>query len=135
MEIQDVINQLKQLKQMRELDAEKYAVQGGWADVIARGKKDSKRDEKIGATQLRRIFHYIKDMKLQVEKGQKEFSRADMALLMPRLAYAAGRKNIPEWFYEILQICFGKERCQSKEDFIEAANFLEAIMGYHKYYS
>ncbi len=58
MEIQDVIKELKQLRQMSELDAEKYAVQGGWADVVAQ-------QAGIKPTQLRRIFHYIKDLKLK----------------------------------------------------------------------
>ena len=134
MEIQDVIKELKQLKQMRDLDAEKYAAQGGWAEVVARGKIYGK-EEKIGATQLRRVFHNLKDTKMKVDRKQEEFNLAELALLMPRFAYAAGRKNIPHWFYEILTICFGKERCRTREDFIEASNFLEAIMGYHKYYT
>ncbi len=127
MEIQDVIKELKQLKQMRDLDAEKYAVQGGWADVVAQ-------QSDIKPTQLRKIFHYIKDLKLRVQRDEKAFSKAKMAMLMPMLAYAKGRNHIKEEFYQVLSTCFEPQKCSTAQDFIEAANFLEAIMAYHKYY-
>lgn len=128
MEIKDVIVELGKIKQMRDLDAEKYAVQGGWADVVAQ-------QASIKPTQLRRIFHYIKDLKLKVQRDEKAFTRAKMAMLMPMLAYARGRNHIKEDFYQVLTTCFAPQRCSTAEDFVEAANFLEAVMAYHKYHS
>jgi CRISPR type III-A-associated protein Csm2 len=128
MEIQDVIKELKQLKQMRDLDAEIYAIQGGWADVVAQ-------QSGIKPTQLRKIFHYIKDLKLKVQRDEKAFNKAKMAMLMPMLAYAKGRNHIKDEFYQILSTCFGPQKCSTAQDFIEAANFLEAIMAYHKYHN
>ena len=128
MEIQDVIKELQKIQQMRDLDAEKYAVQDGWADLVAQ-------QSGIKPTQMRKIFHYIKDLKLKVQRDEKAFTKAKMAMLMPMLAYARGRNHIKDDFYQILSICFGPQKCSTAQDFVEAASFLEAIMAYHKYYS
>ncbi len=123
--IKEVVQRISNLRSMRDLNPEEYAVEGGWADIIAK-------EADIKATQLRRIFHYVKDLKLKYRRNRDKFSRASISMLMPMFAYAKGRGHIKQEFYELLTHCFGPEKCQTAEDFESAANFLEAIMAYHK---
>ncbi|MEM4204196.1 MAG: type III-A CRISPR-associated protein Csm2 [Candidatus Methanomethylicaceae archaeon] len=124
--IDNVIQFIQNLPSMSHLKPEDYAEVNGLAEQV--GKQE------IKATQLRKIFHYIKDLKRQFQRSGGSFDRAKVALIMPSLAYAKGRKLIPEEFYELLALCFGPQKCKSFADFESAANFLEAIMAYHKYY-
>ncbi len=111
---------------MSALNPEDYAEKDGWAHVVAQTSG-------IKATQLRKIFHYIKDLNREFQKNETSFNRAKVALLMPTLAYAQGRNHLPKDFYELLTLCFGQDKCRTAQDFESAANFLEAIMAYHKY--
>lgn len=123
--IQDVDRFIRTLPSMSHLKPEDYAEPDGLADVVARTE--------VKATQLRKIFHYVKELKREFERTDTKFNRAKVALIMPSLAYAQGRKLIPAEFYELLKLCFGPEKCKSADDFRSAADFLEAIMAYHKY--
>ncbi|MGB9800267.1 MAG: type III-A CRISPR-associated protein Csm2 [Thermanaerothrix sp.] len=125
--IKEVVQKIRALRSMKDLNPEEYAVEGGWADIVAK-------EADIKATQLRRIFHYVKDLKLKYQRDPDKFNRASISMLMPMFAYAKGRGHIKQDFYELLTLCFGPEKCQTAEDFESAANFLEAIMAYHKYY-
>ncbi len=40
-------------------------VEGGWADIVAK-------EADIKATQLRRIFHYVKDLKLKYRRDPEQ---------------------------------------------------------------
>lgn len=117
------------LAHMKDLKVEDFAEEGGLAQSLI---KDVGRDLK--ATQLRRFFHYVKDIAQGYKlDGDKSFSRAEVAALMPLLAYAKGRGLIPENFYKVMKTIFGPKKCTDREDFLTAANFLEAIMAYHKF--
>lgn len=124
--IQEVERFIRNLPSMSHLKPEDYAEPDGLADVVARTE--------IKATQLRKIFHYVKELKREFEKTDTKFNRAKVALIMPSLAYAQGRKLIPAEFYDLLKLCLGPEKCNSADDFRNAADFLEAIMAYHKYH-
>lgn len=125
--IQDVHRFISKLPSMSHLRPEDYAEPNGLADIVAKTE--------VKATQLRKIFHYIKDLKREFQKSNASFNRAKVALIMPSLAYAKGRGHIPEEFYNLLVLCFGESKCRSAEDFESAANFLEAIMAYHKFHN
>jgi CRISPR type III-A-associated protein Csm2 len=127
--MQDVQNYIKALTSLSALKPEDYAEKGGWADVVVQNSQGLK------ATQLRKIFHYIKDLKREFQKNEGNFNRGKVALIMPSLAYAQGRGHIPKDFYELLALCFGQAKCKTAEDFESAVNFLEAIMAYHKFYN
>ncbi len=124
--IKDVIAEVKSLESMAKLKPEVYAEKDGWADVVVKNAK-------INATQLRKIFHHIKQLKREFKKPEN-FNRAKIAMIMPSLAYARGRQHIEEDMYDLLTLCFGQNKCRNKDDFDSAANFLEAILAYHKYY-
>ena len=126
---EQVIQNIKGLPHMADLPVDKYAEEDGWADSFVQNLRSE-----LKATQLRRFFHQVKQLKLQAERSG-EFQRSNLAQVMPTLAYAVGRKLIPQAFYDLMILCFGQQRCNTKEDFLAAANFLEAIMAYHKYRS
>lgn len=126
--VEEVTNAIKSLPSMSALNPEEYAEKDGWAEVVVKGTKGS-----LKATQLRKIFHYIKDLRRDFQRGGL-FNRAKVALISPQLAYASGRGHIPREFFELMTLCFGQSKCKSVEDFESAVNFLEAIMAYHKYH-
>jgi CRISPR type III-A-associated protein Csm2 len=125
--IADVQKLIQVLPSMAAIKPDDFAEKDGWADVVARTPE-------IKATQLRKIFHYIKDLKREFQKTDSGFNRAKVALIMPSLAYAKGRKHLPEDFYNLLTLCFGQDKCKTAEDFNSATDFLEAILAYHKFY-
>lgn len=125
--IEQVIKNIKSLPSMAALKPEDYAKPGGYADIVAKAAK-------VKPTQMRKIFHHIKSLHREFGKSDQPFKRAEIALVMPALAYAKGRGHIPDEFYNLLVLCFGDQKCNSAEDFEAAVNFLEAIMAYHKYH-
>jgi len=115
-----------------QIPIESYAEENGWADSFILDLK--RNNAEIKATQLRRFFHRVKQIQSRIETTDT-FDRSEIAGLMPMLAYARGRKLIPEDFYDLMKLCFGSERCKTKEDFLASASFLEAVMAYHKYHA
>jgi CRISPR type III-A-associated protein Csm2 len=133
MKISEVKAQLKEISVMTDLKLEDFAEEGKLADSIA-----DHFGEKLKATQLRKVFHKIKLIEREVKKAHKqdeEFKRSSLLELMPILAYSTGRGLIPKEFYEILKECFSSERLKTNADFLRVAQFMEAIMAYHKYRS
>ncbi|MEJ5201161.1 MAG: type III-A CRISPR-associated protein Csm2 [Anaerolineales bacterium] len=126
MKTQEVKSKIEQLPKMANLKPEDYAGRCGWAESVVKDQ-----GSKLKATQLRKIFHYVKSLKREF-KDQGNFNRAKVVLIMPTLAYAVGRNLITEEFYELLTTMLNK--CQTSQDFESVANFLEAIMAYHKYH-
>jgi CRISPR-associated protein Csm2 len=122
-----VIAEVTRLRAMSELKPESYAEEDGLADSFIQGMAGD-----LKAAQLRKVFHQIKDMRRKF-KHDMPYDRTQVALVMPTLAYAVGRKLIPDDFYQLMKICFGQQRCRTQQDFESAADFLEAIMAYHKY--
>ncbi len=126
--VDEIRAEINKLPGMKALKPEKFAEPGGLAERFASDMKD-----KLKATQLRRFFHEVKDLKLAFETSG--FDRSKIAMLMPMLAYAKGRKVIPDSFYELMTLCFGSQKCRDKYDFDRAVDFLEAILAYHKMFA
>ena len=128
--IVEIKQEIQKLPSMSALKTEDYADEGKLAEnlVLIVGKA-------LKPTQLRKIFHHVKDLQKELESHHDEkFDRSKVALIMPALAYAVGRELIPKDFYEVMKMIFGAEKCKTREDFITAANFLEAVLAYHKYH-
>jgi len=126
--IQQITSELKALKSMSDLSPERFAEEDGLAESFVRQIRGD-----LKTTQLQKVFHQVKNLKLKYNKSDEEFNRGQIALIMPTLAYSVGRGYIPKEFYDLMKICFGSEKCKTKADFNSAADFLEAIMAYHKY--
>lgn len=128
--IREIQEQIRALPSMASLTPEKYAEEGGLAESFVLEIRGD-----LKPTQLRKVFHHIKDLQREIKQKPEAFNRAKLALIMPTLAYSVGRKLIPQEFYDLMKLCFGPEKCKTRADFESAANFLEAIMAYHKYHS
>lgn len=129
-------NEISKLGAMRDLSPSRFADENGMADKLAKSfGKDG-----LKATQLRKIFHALKEIERKVNReikgGRKEktddFETQELSLLMPDLAYARGRGLIPEQFYNILRLCL-REKVKTYEDFERAMQFIEAVLAYHKF--
>ncbi|MGQ9488835.1 MAG: type III-A CRISPR-associated protein Csm2 [Armatimonadota bacterium] len=137
-DIQQVIQRIKSLKQMRELEVREFALEGGLADQVVQALRPSE----LKPTQLRKVFHTLKGIQKNVIKEQQskdkkdqKFDNSQLLPLMPVLAYSVGRELIPREFYNLLKEVFSPQRLETNEDFLRAFDFVEAILAYHKYRS
>jgi CRISPR type III-A-associated protein Csm2 len=135
--IAEVKKRFSGLQRMGDLRTDEFAEEGGLADSLA-----VEFGVDLKPTQLRKVFSEIKRIRRQVEREarneaerQQSFDRTRLLKLMPTLAYSVGRRLIPEDFYDILKLSLGRERLQTNADFIRAADFIEAVLAYHKYRS
>ncbi|HII91642.1 MAG TPA: type III-A CRISPR-associated protein Csm2 [Methanosarcina sp.] len=135
-EVQTVVYEIGQLKMLKDLDIKLMADEKGYADKIAHTLKNMK------TAQLRRFFGAIKKIErtIQEENSEKAWSdvEAEFYLLKPKIAYAKGRKLIPDEFYQVLKVSLNKIDIGSNEEKIENfkrfVKFLESIIAYHKFY-
>lgn len=113
----------------------KVEILNSYAETLAKQyapQNEKEKKIKLTASQIRNILDNIQRMgKEQVEKGEYE-------LLRPKLAYVAGRSDkrnsaIRE-LKEIFDIAI-KQINRDYKKFENFKNFVEAIVGYHKFYS
>ena len=137
--IEQIRNKIKGMGTMRQLDQLAFAEENGLADSLVQHFMSGRGDLK--ANQLRKVFGAIKLIQRQLEPEirkdekvkDKAFDRTTIAPLLVNLAYARGRKLIPEEFYSILADCLSQPKLQTNEDFIRVAQFTEAILAYYKF--
>jgi CRISPR-associated protein Csm2 len=126
----NVVSAIQQKDTMRALRYNEFAEEGKFADQVAKQYGGD-----LNPTQLRKIFQHLKSIQQRVRKRDPEedfAEEADLLRLMPQIAYAAGRDNIPKGFYNLLRVCFSSEKIQTNEDFLHAFDFIEAILAYQK---
>lgn len=116
------------------LSPQDFASEGLVADTVA---KEFKND--LNPTQMRKVFHSFKQIERTL-KGKPDESpltdslRAEISLLTPNLAYAAGRGLLPKPFYNVLKLCLRQEKLQSVADFRRLTQLITAILAYQKYH-
>lgn len=138
--VEQVKSRIKSLSRMSDLELEDFCDTDGLADSLV---QDRQFRERLKPTQLRKVFHPLKEVYREVEREvnkDKEvavtpFDRNQIVRLMPSLAYASGRDLIPMDFYELVTMCLSKDRLQTKGDLLTSVKFLEAILAYHKFRS
>lgn len=123
MKLQKKINKLNSLK---EYDVDDFVRFDGDVDILTRQLKN----DDIKTTQLRKFFAAVKEINLETKTKNWNELKVKFFLLMPKLAYAKGRKLISEDFYNLLESAMNK--VQSKEDFNRFVEFLEAIVAFYK---
>ncbi len=134
--LDDLKDRLSQAGALAELlNPQDFAPEGLVADKIAKQFKD-----KLKPTQMRKVFHTFKQIErgLKGQKGEAELEpalRAEISLLGPNLAYAAGRGLLPKPFYNVLKLCLSQEKMQTVADFRRLTELLTAILAYQKYYA
>ena len=131
-EFQSMIQHPKPLSDL--LDPEKFAPADGIADRLAEEFGRS-----LNTTQLRKSFNKIKamDRRLKPFKDEDELSReikGEISLLIPELAYAAGRGTIPDEFYNLMKMLLDGNKLKTVGDFRRLVQFLTALLAYHKLY-
>jgi CRISPR-associated protein Csm2 len=139
MTIDQIKEKIANLRTMHELQPIGFAEENGLADSLVQYFLSDRKELK--ATQLRKIFSSIKTIQRQIEPkirkdpgfGEKRFDRNDIATLLVNLAYAKGRRLIPDDFYNILGQCLSQQKLQTNEDFMRVADFTEAILAYYKF--
>lgn len=135
-EIESIIKSINDLKMFQYLDIKLIAHEDGYSSKIGRILKDMK------TAQLRRFFGAIKSIERKIEEDSSASAwdqvEAEFYLLKPKIAYAKGRKLIPNEFYQVLQVSLNKVDIGSNEEKIANfkwfVKFLESIVAYHKFY-
>lgn len=135
-EIGKILDEIGKLEMLKDLSIKLIANENGYADKIAQILRNMK------TTQLRRFFGAIKLIERTIEEENSEKAwdevEAEFYLLKPKIAYAKGRKLIPEEFYQVLKVSLNKINVGTNEDKIENfkrfVQFLESIVAYHKFY-
>lgn len=133
-DIRQVLERIKQLRRMSELEVTEFAQEDGLADQVVQAVGT----DKLKPSQLRKVFHTLKTIQQKVKQQGDEndrFDSTELLRLMPTLAYAVGRELIPRDFYQLLREVFNAGRLQTNADFLRAFDFVEAILAYHKYRS
>lgn len=135
----NLLNELRRrgtLSQLLHPEAFAEPEQVAWQ--LAEGFVREERTE-LKPTQLRKIFHALKARERALrgqaeEKALDASAKRDICLLIPELAYAKGRKLIPQEFYELMRVCLSSEKLQTVGDLRRLVQFLTAILAYHKYH-
>ncbi len=139
MNIKQIKSTLADVGTMKDLEPIDFAEQNGLADSLV--QYFIHEGETLKATQLRKIFSSIKSIQRELEPQIRKnkdikkdhFDRSDIATLLVNLAYAKGRRLIPDDFYDILSQCLSQKKLRTNADFIRVAEFTEAILAYYKF--
>lgn len=110
------------------LTPKEFAPVGGWADEITKKLKSE-----LSTSQLRKIFIEIKSI---CDDREVLKNKTRLYLLYPKLAYAKGRKLIPNEFYDLIIACLDKlkDGKADEKDFKNFGDFMTAIVAYNKQY-
>ncbi len=130
--IDEFLNELKEKKCFSEFSLRKLLAPGEYVDKIA---KDISRQVKI--SQLRKFFTELKEI---AELGEEKPEEAQIQLwkVYPLIAYAQGRKLIPQDFAKLLETVLQKveaQGCNKKEDYKHLKLFMEALVAYFRKYN
>ena len=124
--IVEVTKKINKLNSLKEYNVDDFVRFDGDVDILTRQLKN----DDIKTTQLRKLFAAVKEINLETKTKNWNELKVKFFLLMPKLAYAKGRKLISEDFYNLLESAMNK--VQSKEDFNRFVEFLEAIVAFYK---
>ena len=88
-------------------------------------------DNKLTSSKIRSVYGEIK----RIQMGEKKKKKSSFYLLRPKVAYAVGRdkENIG---LQLFKLVFDKSaKCvKDKDTFLHFANFMEAVLAYHRAY-
>ncbi len=132
-ELQKVKEKIKNLPSLKYYEVEDFVKFDGDADKITNELRNS-----IKTSQLRKFFAEIKDIDIYLKDKKKWDEKAKMRfyLLMPKLAYAKGRKVIDNKFFELMKISMEKVGSGKEEDILDDfkrfVQFLESIVAFYK---
>jgi CRISPR-associated protein Csm2 len=119
-------------KNISGLNIEEFIEPNGIAERIAK-------DTTIKRSQLRKFFNGVKELKQKIveikpDENLKPDIRIRVTALIPKLAYASGRKTIDKNFYEFMKLLLLKLKDGKRKDFEAFDQIFEAIIAYHTYH-
>lgn len=130
--IEGIIGQIKGYNQMSEISIEDIAKPDGIADRVANDLRGLK------TTQLRKYFDTIVKIDEKIKDSSWAEVQTDYYMLYPMLAYATGRKTIPQDFYDLCTACLDRipaeDDSSARENFGRFKDFMESVVAYSKYY-
>jgi len=130
-ELKEIIRQIKDKREFGKVDVKEFAKEDGWANDFAKSL-----GEKMKTTQLRKVFTSIKLMEQGVKGkvGSDPFDNPELYMLLPQMAYAKARKLIIPEFYDLAKTIINDGMIKNVGDFRRFAQFMTAIVAYHKQY-
>ncbi len=136
-DIEPVIRRIKELKQLADLPVEEISKEDGIAEKLA---KDRNFRGNLKTTQLRKFFDTIVSNQERLKSGGWDLIESDFHMIRPNLAYAKGRKLIPDDFFHLVSACLekvnppGTDDTQRKENYKRFVELMQALVAYIKYY-
>jgi len=125
------MEEIRKVRNLSELSVDAIAKEDGIAEQAAK-------EFKINTTQLRKFFDQAKSIEANLKERGWEDVSGDFAMLRPILAYAKGRKLIPELFYQFMTTSMGKVVSEDEEmtrkNYQRFIQILESLVAYRKYY-
>ncbi len=132
-DIDEILKGIEKLTMLKNMDVKDFADEGKYAEKLAERSRS-----RLKTTQLRRFFGAIKDIEKDLERNEWKKVEADFYLLKPKLAYAKGRKLIPDEFFYVVKSLMNKidkgDEQDKKANYNRFVEFLEAVVAYHKFH-
>lgn len=99
------------------------------ADKIGRALKN----ENLKTNQIRRFLDGVRKIEANIKRRNFEEVKDQILLLIPKLAYAAGRHNEVKPLMRVLVPAI-KKGAENQKNFENLLRFVESIIAYHKFY-
>lgn len=125
--VDEIVKKVGALGKLEELSA------GELVDFCDRFGYELKED-KVTTSQMRKVFSEIKQLHREARSPGSEgyFNPERIKLLKPKIAYLAGRETRLKPFKRVMDALIDKVK--DVQDFGRLADFMEAVMAYHKYH-
>lgn len=95
------------------------------------GKRLSPQGINLKINQIRRFLDEARQIEAEVKRGS--FPADRVVLLLPKLAYAAGREQKVKVLMNVLDPAI-RSASRSQENFMKFLRLMEGIVAYHRYY-
>lgn len=136
-DIQAILGKIKSLKNLSDLSVEEIAKDNGIADSLA---KDRNFRNNLKTTQLRKFFDTVINNQERLKTNGWKSIESDFFMMRANLAYAKGRKLIPDEFFQLVSLCIeriapaGAAENQIIDNYDRFVELLQALVAYTKYY-
>jgi CRISPR-associated protein Csm2 len=97
------------------------------------GKRLSSRDVNLKINQIRRFLDEARQIEAETKKEKGGFPADRIILLLPKLAYAAGREGKIKDLMTVLDPAI-RSASRSKDNFHKFLRLIEGIVAYHRFY-
>jgi len=141
-ETAEILQKIQRCRNLSEIRIDDITKESGIAEKLAKKYKGN-----LNTTQLRKFFDKIVMIQENLKKENLKNTGAnwkkiepDFYMIRPNLAYARGRKLIPDEFYKLISLCLeriapeGSSEEQKMENYKRFVELLQSLVAYSKYY-